>query len=516
MGNVIFDTNLLCIQKRDSSLAKRISDAVSNGYYAHTRPAKTGFLVPHSADGIAFHSMYDPVREGRSLIDSVTRVSFLVFAGIGGAFHVTEFLSRFPEGHCIIAESGYASFRSLIELIDLSAILSDPRVAVFPDCTEDSLVRLLPHLYIPVIQGDFRLLSLRPWQMQNRKQNEILERNIHSALTQVSSDFSVQAHFGRLWMRNCVQNLKAAGNMQGTFPNFDKKKTAVVIAAGPSLEHHLKELRTHRDAYIIFTTDTAFSTLFDSGIQADIFVSIDAQSVSVSHVMHPVPPGMLVILDICGNPGIVRRARECGAAVIFASGGHPLAEYASSFSALPKIHTASGTVTLAALDAAHSLGFTNVALLGADFAYLGGKPYARGTYLASLYGKNAARYSPEELSYCSLIFRTPVTRIEGPRGLTYTTDTLERYARANTIFTPNNRWTPDMFNPFPAEAFLRKYREDLENLLINNTMDNGILYTILPFLSWCTENKIRPESPKNRQDTIQLALDLIAGYTDVS
>ena len=513
MNNTLLKNNLEALALRNRGLADRLAHSISDTSYAGICISKNGCPVPIAADGTSYNSLYDPLKEARQLIKSIKSDTFIIFAGIGGAFHVREYLTQFPESACAIAESSIPAFRSLLEIIDISDILSNKHVTIIPDCTDNSIFINLPGMYIPALHGDFFLLPLRAWENRNQQAFSSFTIQIKQAIEKISADYSVQAHFGKVWLRNCIMNLKMAETCQGNIPVFDYNKTAIIAGAGPSLEDHLDELKNERERYVIITTDTAFSTLSDSGIIPDVFVSIDGQSISCDHVRHSLPCTMTVVLDVCGNNAIARRAITSGVNLIFADGGHPLATYASAFSPLPSIDTSSGTVTLAAYDIAHSLGLKDIRIIGADFAYTFGKPYARGTYLSPLFNNSSNRFSSSESLYCSLMFRTPVTRIETSGGLTYTTATLERYAVEAKTIRGTTRWTHDSFHPFPFDVFFSQYQESLQNLLTNPKRNDPVLFTILPFFAWNTRLKAGRTSQKVFNNTIQLALDLIAGYT---
>lgn len=511
----IFNKNLDSIRKKDSGLADRLINVVSNKKYTAIKVSKNGLPVPINANGMAFNSLYDPVKEAKAVIDSIKPLGFIFFAGIGGAYHISEYLERSTESLCIIAESDLETFRSLIDILDISSIISNPRVTLFPDCTDENILNTLPAFYIPALHGDFRLFALRTWQNHNSEVLKTVENTIRNTLNRISADISVQAHFGKLWLRNFFLNLPLAEHNQTQQPLFDTTKTALVLAAGPSLEENIREIKKNRDKYILITTDTAYHSLVDSRINADIFVSIDAQSVSLTHAMHPFNRKMLVVLEICGNPGIARRALESGASLLFVAGGHPLAQLAATFAPLPPVQTSSGTVAIAALDIAHSLGFTDIRVLGADFAYTHGKPYVRGTYLASKYGMSSNRFSTEELYYCALIFRTPVTCVSQDGGLTYLTETLNAYSNAYSQYVSAKIWNKCHFCLFPARSFIELYLGKIQNISYSIQSENPILKTLLPFISWYSAHKHTQQSHKNTIAAIQLALSLIAGYTKV-
>lgn len=487
--------------------------------YAETRMSRTGLPVPVFEDGTAVNSLYDPEREARQIVDGIPAGSFVFFAGIGGGYHIREFLSRFPESSCIVSESGVVSLERLSSIIDIADILSNPHVTVIPDCTDANISDILPRTYLPAIHGNFQLVPLRSWQERNKDAAAILGQLIRQALSGISADFSVQSHFGKLWFRNILLNLRLAAECGYVLPDLSSRgKTAVVAGAGPGLEEMLPALRSDRKRYVIFSTDTAYGTLSAYGIEPEYFVSMDAQSISARHVMPPFSPSTTVILDLCGNPDIAIRARACGAKILYAAGGHPLARYAAREGNLPLIDTSSGTVTLAALDAAHSFGFDDVLLPGADFSYVYGKPYARGTYLEAIYGRDASRVLPMETQYAALIFRTSVTKTLTERGISYSTETLSRYAEACTRASARkgSRWRCGAIDPFPFGKFMEQYLSEVEAVMSSHDRKNPAFSTLLPFVAWYRASCSRQGDKPDFGHAIKLAHDLIARYTLVS
>lgn len=511
MGDDLYAKNIATLASRFPYLLDGLAENRSGCSLYSTRLSKNGLAVPVDLAGAVLNSQYDPEREARQIVDQIPPDSFVLFAGMGGGYHVREFARRRPNAHYAICESDVAEFRSLLALFDFTDVFSDPRLVFISYCADASVSNLLSENYLPAVHGNFNLFPLRSWLNRHGPDFFALERSTKQALERISGDYSVQAHFGRLWLRNFAQNLATLSEMQGSFPEFDVSKQAIVAAAGPGLEAYLEELRDRRDKYAVFTTDTAFSTLADAGIRPDAFVSIDAQPVSVRHAMHRFDPSMAVILDLCGNPGIARIARKTGCNLIFAAGGHPLARYAASFSPLPGIDTASGTVTVTAFDAARACGFQDVRVCGADFAYAGGKPYARGTYLSATFDGTSDRLIPAETSYDALMFRTPVRQVQAGDSITYRTDVLDRYSAALAAYREGSVWDPSRFAPFPVAEFLSHYRGIIRRILDSDSLDDPLLVTLYPFLAWHTARR-----GSGTREAIQLASDLIARYTEVS
>jgi hypothetical protein len=126
------------------------------------------------------------------------------------------------------------------------------------------------------------------------------------------------------------------------------------------------------------------------------------------------------------------------------------------------------------------------------------------------------------------MFRTPVGTRRSEGTITYTTDTLDRYASFFSAYRGSHRWGATDFAPFPVSAFLGEYRRGLMNALeAGFPLPEGyqeLLYTVLPFVAWHDRHRIRRSKDVDGERTgqmglasaIQLALELIAGYTGES
>ena len=103
--------------------------------------------------------------------------------------------------------------------------------------------------------------------------------------------------------------------------------------------------------------------------------------------------------------------------------GHPLSAFIQDDEKNLYLNSGSGTVTIAALDFALKAGFKDIEIFGADFSFPLNKPYAKGTYLDTLYNKNASKINSSETLFSKLMFRTELKTISGIK----TTEVLQGY-----------------------------------------------------------------------------------------
>ena len=397
--------------------------------YSGTIESKTGALIPLFTDGKPMHSKYNPLAEASSFEAALPqdskgqKASCIVACGIGAGFHLASLVKA---GRLVFAvEADEESLSFCLQLDSVKELLQYPNFIV---CTEENLCSQIVNNYLPQVHGGIVLAPHRAWEDRAIVCCSNIRSLLALALKQVAADYSVQAHFGKLWQRNIFLNLKDFKNENSEL-FFDTKKIAAVIAAGPSLDQSLQEIQLHPDKYCVFATDTALSVLQDKGIQCDAVVSIDAQHVSLTHfenLNEKSTKPRLCFFDLASCHECIQAAREAGIPTLFVHTGHPLAQLAAEEAYIPRIQAGSGTVTIASCDIARKLGFEKIQLFGADFAYGGGKPYAKGTYLDRLYNKASNKTLPSEQIFSSLMYRTQLIDKDEK---TKTTEVLEGYRK---------------------------------------------------------------------------------------
>ncbi len=498
----VFNKNVNSISVSYPQLAEKLKEAHTSQAYSEVKYAKTGTAVPVFASKQAVHSLYNPEKEAERLVNTGTETGFMLFCGLGAGIHIRYFLKKNPQSVCAITEADYPSFKSLLHLLDYTDIFNHSRVILLPACTDPAFESAFIRHYIPALHGNFNCLVLRTWKLFFAQQTEQLLPQIETYLAHIRADFSVQAHFGKIWMRNIFFNLQTAEKIQPVLPSTDTSKTALILGAGPSLEKTITVIHNKRNDYVLFCTDTAFPTVSSHNIIPDFFISLDPQHISYAHTIHYFSAETTGIFDLCADTATVKRFQSNGNTIFFTAGAHPLAQYAAHYSPLPPLNTTSGTVAVSAYHAAQALGFSRIICSGMDFAYTNGQAYARGTYLSHQYAQKSTRIIPEETAFVRLMFRTETTSIQTPEGITYTTPVLDSYRKA---FSPEQNthpiWKETDFTVFPYKKFIQHFAQ------ARQTQDETLLQTLLPYKAWYNQYG------NEKFDTWELALDDISVYT---
>ena len=420
----ILERNLLALSVNDPALGARINRAVGNGGITF-EVSRSGLPVPSrvvSSRRLAYHSLVDPEREAQRSYAASRAAGYLVFLGLGGGYQLRPFVSGNEASRLLVLEPDLGFVRTIMERIDLRAILLDRRVRLWVDPDPESIRELLLADYLPAAHGDLRTVPLRPSVDANPEYFRSVAQCIQEVIGLVADDYTVQAKFGQKWFVNTLVNLPAAEASVGAVPPVHR---AIVIGAGPSLEVQIDQLpKLRRDALLI-ASDTSLPALLAGGITPDLVISIDCQLISYHHFLQGIPPEVPLVLDLASPPVLTRLTRK----VLFFSSGHPFSRYVSRrWRQFPVLDTSGGNVSHAAVSLARFLGAREIYLLGIDFSYPQGKAYSRGTYLYPLFRSWESRLRPLETLFLSVVLKnSSIGREWTDEGIRYTTRPLIGY-----------------------------------------------------------------------------------------
>jgi len=519
---VCFERNLRVLSARQPSLSSRLSAAATTPNRYKFLESATGELVPALVDqaGTArpLHSMVDPRREAARLMAALNSgdpidKNVIVFLGLGAGFAQEAALGSGCVSQVLVIEFDIDGVAELLGSRDYSSLLADPRCTLLVDPTPDHIESTVFGLYYPALCGGIKMLPLRARTDLDKANFAVAREAVQSVIEKLSSDYSVQAHFGMRWFANIIRNLAVAGeHSHSVRPVPD----VAICAAGPSLDMQIPSLLARQAGQkpFVISTDTALPALLCQGLMPDAVVSIDCQHASYHHFIGTACRDIPLFLDIASPPLL----SAFSARPFFFSGGHPLAVYVSQQClSLPLLDTSGGNVTYACLSLAESLGAQRITVYGADFSYPECKTYARGTHLHHQFQRKQERRSPLEARFSALLYRSPFLPPQSGSSR-YETATLRFYRsrfeekasrmEAEVVSAPGmgiplaisqKKTVPGRGGiPFaPGKAlmgageFLRQYRRDIDRLplpggdvaayLLNLTdAERRVFLTLLP------------------------------------
>ena len=417
MNTATLERNLLALVQRSSEASQIIGNSrISENLIFNE--SRNGYTIPFYKrdNGIAkpVHSTFDPVKEGKRLFRDNAYEGMVIVFGLGAGFHIRSLLENVAITSLIIVENNPAEVRAILGNIDLSDIFLDKRVILWVSEYARDFNDFLLMRYIPVLSGNLQTVSLKPRVFLDQDYYNTISDIIKEAINQITDDYTVQAHFGKRWFKNTLYNLRLS---EMTTQTLLPIHTAYITAAGPSLEKQIPFLRELKKNETIIATDTSLPVLLANEIKPDLVISIDCQHISYHHFMQGYPDDVPLVLDLASPTFLTRIASK----IFFFTSDHPFSKYVSKkFREFPEIDTSGGNVTHAALSLAETLGAKKIFLLGADFSYPAGKPYARNTYIYPYFYARTSRFKDIESQIVSFILHNKsIIREKTDRGFRY-------------------------------------------------------------------------------------------------
>ncbi len=426
MSNLFFDKNMLALSSRNRDLAIRLGTVAETKEILFKKSRK-GDLVPVlKANGTerSLHSTIDPVREGLRYYSSFKASGYIVFLGMGAAYHIKPFTDQTDISEILIIDKDIELFKSILINFDLSQLILNPRVKFLIDPDTPIVRNYLLSNYLPAVSGNLHILKLRSRIITEENYFNTILHSIENLIGSLSEDFSVQSHFGKRWFINTLANLKKAQSVKNILAPV---KRAIVTGAGPSLEMQLPELKKQKENCFLIATDTSLPFLLKHSIKPDIVISIDCQHITFHHFLAGLPDNIPLVLDLASPSWLTRRSNN----IVFFTSGHPFSQYVNTrWRSFPYIDTSGGNVSHAAISLADKLGAKEIYLYGIDFSYPKGKSYSRGTYLYPYFNSDSNRLSGLENSFVSfLFFNQKIVKKYKSYGISYTTTPMISYKK---------------------------------------------------------------------------------------
>jgi len=389
-------------------------------------------LVLPSGESLPLHSMVDPVREAQRLVSTIPGdTGFVALLGLGGGFTAQAVLDK-TQAQVLVIDFNNEGINELLCAKDYSKLLNNERFCFLSNPSRDEIKNFILENYRPSLCGGIKTIPLRTRTEADVLLFETAAEAIQEAIEIISSDYSVQVHFGKRWFSNIIRNIK---NIQDETENSTANEfpctvsEAAVIAAGPSLNQQLPVLTEYKARQVfVICSDTALPVLLQNDIEPDTVVSIDCQHISYYHFLvckKSKLQNIPLVLDIASPPLLSRFSSS----PLYFSGGHPLAQYISSnWRPFLNLDTSGGNVTHACLSLAQRLGAQRITLFGADFSYVNSRTYARGTYIYPYFEKRQNRFTALESLLSAFLYRSPFLPKES-EGQNYRETALLRFYR---------------------------------------------------------------------------------------
>lgn len=197
---------------------------------------------------------------------------------------------------------------------------------------------------------------------------------------------NTELYFAKNFIKNSIYNCKdmvkqyAVGQLNEKIGHIDaiSNVPAIVVAAGPSLDKNIEELRNAKGRAMIIAVDTALKPLLKKGIMPDLVITVDAKKPPVLF-MHPEFEYIPLVMGDFSNYQLGRIHK--GKRFYYAENNSYMNYlYKKETGCIVGVTETGGSVANSAFSFASILGFKTIILVGQDLAFTGRKRHAYDAY----------------------------------------------------------------------------------------------------------------------------------------
>jgi hypothetical protein len=359
--------------------------------------SKTG-LPAGQFDGISLCSRHDPIRESERIAggrDKKARAA--LFLGFGMGYQVEAYLKATEDIPLIIVEKEKILFEEVSQIKDLSSLINSGRVFFFLEANPEDLTSFFREKQI----SRFDIIPHSTLFTKDREYYEEVKHVANRWLDRREINMNTLNRFGRLWIRNLAANLPllARGEALSRLKDKFNGRPALLVAAGPTLEDILPEIKELAKRMIVIAVDTSFHNLQNHGVEADFLVVTDPQYWNTRHLDFCHFSKTIVISDTSVHP---RTLKNYKGPLFLSRSPFPLASTLEK-DILDISLKSGGSVATAAWDLAMIMGCDRVYCTGLDLGYPSKQTHCRGSFFEERVNYLSNRLSgPEQWTWQAL------------------------------------------------------------------------------------------------------------------
>ncbi len=204
---------------------------------------------------------------------NLKRNDLIIIYGMGLGYLFKRAFSE-SDSKIVIFEPYIEVLRFVLEYVDFSNELKQKRVRLFN--SEDDFAKYIESTYI---RNDKIELIYNPSYISFCA-NEIVKfgERLIKVCESKNNDINTIKKQGKYWAYLTLYNALISTNSRplSVLKGLFKDKNALILAAGPSLNDNIEQLKNHRDDFVIFAVNKSFRFLVENSIIPDFVVIADS------------------------------------------------------------------------------------------------------------------------------------------------------------------------------------------------------------------------------------------------
>jgi len=407
--NSIWNNNLELFEKRFPALYQRLSSGIKtfSPSLFSVETAKNGQITA-TLNNTRLHSLYNPGREAETaVLQAVSeKTENLVFFGAGLGYSLLSAAKNFSGKTLLYIEKDVCRFLEMLWYTDLSSLFAMEKcmIAVGADPQDIS------PLFTPCTYENTALFENPAFVSGNKDYFDSVKISLRSCQNRHQINENTKKRFGKLWIRNGLKNLDKNRELPGVCTYLNSAKNLelpfVVIAAGPSLETLLPQLKEIKEKAVLVCVDTALSALLKAGVEPDFIVLTDPQYWAYRHISGLSSPSSVLITESSVYPSVFRfKCRK----TVLCSSLFPWGQYFENIFGPKGSLGSGGSVASAAFNFCVLCGAREIFFAGMDLSFSKNQTHIKGsTFEQAVFSSNKKNRTGENAT-CRTVFSADVS-----------------------------------------------------------------------------------------------------------
>ena len=300
----------------------------------------------------------------------------IVTFGIGLCYLMDEVFNAYPS-KIFVYEPDIKLLHFVLNNVDISELLKSGRIYITDN--RDELIKKLNDTYLT--KDKLEIVYLKNYAIA--KSQELLEftQKVYETCKSKMVDINTILKFSKVWLKNILKNINTINS--GTFyalSDLENKftgQTALIIAAGPSLQDNIEKIKLNRNKFVIFAVNRVFRTLLSNGIMPDFVVCLDPEGVEASFTnLEDKMSDTNCIIDLKSDSTIFEKNFK--KTFVSFTGNESVIKKLLEYNPEFKAYECGGSTTTLAFIAAVKMGFEKIIFSGLDLAMKGNVMYSSG------------------------------------------------------------------------------------------------------------------------------------------
>lgn len=346
------------------------------------RNGEKGLFIEKEDKVSRLNSSYCPTEEAKRWVkqyksDNINQMIFMY--GLGNGIFARELYQQMEDdGKLCIYEPDIGLFYFVLKNFDLTGLLSSEKVRfIIEGINAQYFYNLLVNTIDYYNLKSIVICTHPQYDLLYPEKYSYFNEKLKNAIVEIKTNRNTEEYFGKWAVENILYNISFLNNAMTLNDLVEARNweedTAIIVAAGPSLDKNIRELKKAVGKAVIIATDTAIRYLVKENIRPDFIVTVDARK--PVHYFSEYPEFLQIPLFCSERSNYEITKLHTGRKIWFNCSRYLKGIY-ERYNKKISEYGAGGSVATAAFSICVELGIKHIILVGQDLAYEGNRTHA--------------------------------------------------------------------------------------------------------------------------------------------